>query len=382
MEMCAQQTEFETFLGDLRPRALAGQISARVFDAAFENMTFLPEVLAAQENQPEFAFSLRGYFVRSLPATRVAKGRAVVRERRDLFNRIEARFGVGAQTIIAIWGLETNYGRQRGQHHVLAALATLAWRGRRKQFFEDELLAALAILQDNHISTEKMIGSWAGAMGHGQFMPSSFQAHAVDFDRDGRADIWHDDPTDGLASIANYLAENGWQNGASWGAEIILPDGFDYTLSGLQHSLVCAEWVEHDITLKAGGRLANYGPASVLLPAGANGPAFLVFTNFKVLLSYNNAVFYALAVGMLADRIAGSREKSITMWPDQLPLSRADFAALQQALSDAGHPAGSIDGLQGPDTARAICAFQKAHGLPEDGHGAASLLTMLQGLPR
>lgn len=382
MGMHTETPKFETFLKNLRPRALASQIKPYVFDTVLENIAFSPEVLAAQRNQTEFVLSLRGYFARTLPETSVSKGRAVMRERRQLFSRIEAQFGVGAQIIAAIWGLETNYGRQCGRYSVLAALATLAWQGRRKQFFEDEFLAALAILQGNHISADKMLGSWAGAMGHGQFMPSSFQKYAVDFDGDGCANIWHENPADGLASIAHYLAKNGWQNGAPWGFEIILPAGFDYTLTGLHHGLLCTDWIGHGITLKTGGHPANYGLASVLLPAGVGGPAFLVFTNFKVLLSYNNAVFYALSVGVLSDRIAGGRANSITIWPDVPQLSQVNFAALQQALTDAGYDAGNADGLQGPDTARAIQAFQKAHRLPEDGYGTASLLTALQALPK
>lgn len=378
MKKRANYSEFEAFIGDFRPRVLAAGISAHVFEDAFENVTALPIILTAQNNQAEFSLSLQAYFARVIPKLRVRTGRENIRKYRDVFNRIEAQLGVGAEIIAAIWGIETDYGRQRGTHSVIASLATLAWAGRRASFFEAELLHALAILQGGHVQAKNMVGSWAGAMGHGQFLPSSFLAHAVDFDGDGRADIWHDDPTDALASIAHYLTQNGWQDGASWGVEIVLPPNFAYAATGLHVTQTVAAWLAQGITLKSGGHPADYGPASVLLPTGATGPAFLVFNNFKVLMSYNNAVPYALAAGMLADQIGGARAPHIDMWPDTPPLVRADFAILQTALTAAGYDAGAADGLQGPDTARAIRAYQKAHGLAADGFASADLLTKLQ----
>ncbi len=358
--------DVHTYLVGLRARALALQISPLVFDRALKGVKPLPEVLDAQKAQAEFSLSSRAYMGRVIPASRIRNGRLSYKKQRALLNRIEAEFGVEVEVVTAIWGIESDFGRQLGNYPVIAALTTLGWKGRRADFFEDELIAILTIAGQGQINVTDVCGSWAGAMGHGQFMPSSYLSHAVDYDADGRADIWHEDPADGLASIANYLVTHGWQQGAPWGVKATLPEGFDYAQTGLGNSRKLAEWLALGVVQSDGNTPADYGPASVLLPVGASGPAFLTFNNFGVLLRYNNAIFYALAVALLSEQIAGAKPPKI-IWPDEKPLTRAEMTEFQILLGVSGYEAGAIDGLIGPDTTRAIRAYQMEAGLPADG---------------
>lgn len=371
-----EHSEFQVFLNTFRTRALAQQINRETLDACLHDLTPLPEVLERQSGQAEFALSLHDYMARLLTGARIRQGRAALNSRRAMFNRIAADTGVEAGIIAAIWGVESNFGHQRGTYPVIEALATLAWRGRRNGFFEAELIAALKLVQDGHVAPANMRGSWAGAMGHGQFMPSSARDFAIDYDGDGRADIWHDDPVDGLASIGNYLARHGWQAGAPWGLEASLPKGFDLSKSGADQPRATAAWQALGITLADGRPPPDHGLATLLLPAGINGPAFLTYGNFRVLLRYNNAHAYALAIGSLSDLISGGKAPHIP-WPVEHPLTQDELRALQVALSAAGFNPGSHDGLSGPDTTRALRAYQQAHNLPADGHPSKDLLIHL-----
>ncbi len=370
-------SRLQSVLSTFRPRALAQGITAETFDACLKSVKPQPDVLKKMDMQAEFTLSLHEYMDRVASSKRVTDGRNELRKRRDLFMRIETEYRVEAEPILAIWGIETNYGRQRGKIPTLAALATLAASGRRRAaFFESELIAALKLVQTGQITPKLMLGSWAGAMGHGQFLPSSVLAYAVDHDGDGRADIWHKDPEDGLASIANYLTKHGWRRGQNCVIRVIVPNGFDHSQTGLDQPAPVPLWQDRGVTMPDGTPPVDYGTASLIQPAGHKGPAFLAFNNFRTLLQYNNAIYYALAVSTLATRISGNKALRMT-WPDERPLKRAEIKTLQSGLTSAGYDTGPADGLVGPDTIRAIRAYQIAHNMPADGYPSKDLLVHL-----
>lgn len=362
----------------LKPRVLARQVRREVFDRVMTRARFLPDVLDRQANQKEFALPIWDYLDIAASDERARNGRQMLRKHRDLFNRIEQSFGVEPEVVTAIWGLETGYGVIRGSTPIISALATLAFRGRRAAYFEDELVAALRIIQTRGCSDERLIGSWAGAIGHGQFMPSSVRDFAVDFDADKRIDICGDDPTDALASVANYLAKHGWKKGQPWGFGLRLPAGFDYALTGLDQVLPSRDWAAMGVTTANGAALPDYGPGSVVLPAGAQGVALMALRNFHVILRYNKAEAYAIGIGMLADRIGGAKPLE-GPWPkgDRVIL-QADIGELQFMLTQSGYDTRGVDGLRGPNTTRAVRAYQAAQGLVADGYINAALLERLR----
>ncbi len=309
---------------------------------------------------------------------RIRLARQALRRHRDLFNRLEQAFGVEAEILTAIWGIESQFGAKRGQVPVLSALATLIFRGRRASFFEDEFVAALRLVQSGTCHPDRMHGSWAGALGHGQFMPSSVQNFAVDFDGDGQADLCGDAPDDALASMAHYLKKHGWKKGQPWGFEVVLPDGFDYGLVGVGQTRSIAEWCSLGLKASDGEPMPDYGPGSICLPAGANGVALLVLKNFHVILAYNNADAYAISVGHLSNRIGGGKAFQ-GRWPVGEALTlRSEMREVQQLLTTAGFNTLGIDGLQGPNTIRAARAWQSENGLPADGFLSLSLLKALR----
>jgi membrane-bound lytic murein transglycosylase B len=362
----------------VRPKALGRMIRPQTFDSAMASAEFLPDIIERQQNQKEFLLPIWEYLDIAVSDERVRNGRSAMRKWRDLFIRIEQRFGVEPEVVAAIWGLETGYGIVRGSYNALSALATLAWRGARPAFFEDELIAALRIVQAGHVTPDRMMGSWAGAMGHGQFMPSSFLDFAVDFDGDNRRDIWADDPTDAVASIANYLAKHGWRRGQPWGYEVELPEDFDYAMIGLDQAHPTATWEDLGVTSTVAQRLPDYGVGSILLPAGHRGAAFMVLRNTHALLRYNHSEFYALGIGLLSDRIGGGR-CLVGKWPeDERVLDRAEVREVQLRLTDLGYPTQGVDGLRGPNTTRAARSFQVAEGLVPDGALSLELLEILR----
>ena len=369
---------FAAWVAGFRPRALAAGITGQTFDAAFRDARFDPAVVEKDRNQSEFTKAIWDYLDSAVSDERVANGQAALQDNLALLERIEATYGVDKQVVVAVWGLESTYGTYRGTYPLIGTLATLAFDTRRGAFFEEQLLAALTILQNGDVDAAAMTGSWAGAMGHTQFIPTSYLAHAVDFTGDGRRDIWSDDPADALASTAAYLANAGWQTGKPWGVEVTLPPGFDYGDTGERVKKPVAGWQALGVRTAEGGALPDHGPASVLLPAGAQGAAFLVFANFGAIERYNAADAYVIGVGHLADRIAGAPPIRAA-WPRQdRVLSFDERVELQQRLAAAGFDPGAADGRIGPNTIAAVRAFQRSIGAVPDGYASLGVLQKLR----
>jgi len=369
---------FAAWVAGFRPRALAAGITGQTFDAAFRDARFDPAVVEKDRNQSEFTKAIWDYLDSAVSDERVANGQAALQDNLALLERIEATYGVDKQVVVAVWGLESAYGTYRGTYPLIGTLATLAFDTRRGAFFEEQLLAALTILQNGDVDAAAMTGSWAGAMGHTQFIPTSYLAHAVDFTGDGRRDIWSDDPADALASTAAYLANAGWQTGKPWGVEVTLPPGFDYGDTGERVKKPAAGWQALGVRTAEGGALPDHGPASVLLPAGAQGAAFLVFANFGAIERYNAADAYVIGVGHLADRIAGAPPIRAA-WPRQnRVLSFDERVELQRRLAAAGFDPGAADGRIGPNTIAAVRAFQRSIGAVPDGYASLGVLQKLR----
>ncbi|MBO27304.1 MAG: murein transglycosylase [Rhodobacteraceae bacterium] len=361
-----------------RPRALQAGIREDVFDDAMRNVRYDPEVIRRDRNQSEFTKTIWDYLETATSDLRIANGKSALAGQRDTLTRIEEKFGVEKEIVTAIWGLESAYGTFRGTDHVLSSLATLAYDARRSAFFEGELLGVLNILQDGDTTPENMTGSWAGAMGHTQFMPSSYLAHAVDFTGDGKRDIWGDDPTDALASTAAYLKHFGWTAGQPWGVEVSLPDDFDYMQAGRDITMLPSAWAERGVKPQAGGSIPDHAEASVLLPGGAQGAAFMIFPNFGVIERYNSADAYVIGVGHLADRIGG-KGPIVADWPrGDRALTYDERIELQTRLTALGFDTQKIDAKVGPLTINAVRAFQKARGLVPDGYASLRLLERLR----
>ena len=369
---------FQDWIGAFSVRAEEAGITPEILAEAFQNVAYSEAIVEQDRNQNEFTKQIWDYLDTAVSAARIANGQRALEENRQLLNRIERRYGVEQEIVLAIWGLESAYGGYRGNISTFDALATLAFDGRRAEFFETELMAALRILQLGETSAENMRGSWAGAMGHTQFMPTSYLTYAEDYNRDGRRDIWGDDPADALASTAAYLAHFGWTSGQPWGMEVILPDGFDFTNSSERVKKSVSEWMRLGVRDINGDRIADYGPASVLVPAGADGAAFLIFDNFHVLERYNTADAYVIGVGHLADRIMGGAAIQAT-WPrGDRALSFDEKRELQQLLLDRGFDPHGVDGIMGPDTIAAIRAYQASVGQVPDGYASIRLIEQLR----
>jgi membrane-bound lytic murein transglycosylase B len=374
----ATAASFQTWIAGFRPRALAAGISPAVYDRAFRGVSYNPGVVEKDRNQSEFTKQIWEYLDSAVSESRVSNGREAYAKHRRLLEQLEARYGVDAKVIVAIWGLESAYGARRGDTPLIEALATLAFDGRRRSFFEGQLLAALKIVQSGDVRPEQMTGSWAGAMGHTQFIPTSYLAFAQDFTGDGRRDIWSDDPTDALASTAHYLAKSGWQKGRPWGVEVTLPRGFDYSQTGERVKKSAAEWTALGVRTAAGGAVPDHGPASVLLPAGAQGAAFVIYRNFQVIERYNAADAYVIAVGHLGDRIEGAGPLRAT-WPrGDRGLSFAEKKEMQERLSRRGFNTSGVDGIIGPNTIAAVRGFQASIGMVPDGYPSLEILRRLR----
>lgn len=372
----ASSADFQTCLGELRRDAQAKGVTAETFDTAMAGVEFDQSVIEAMDYQPEFTLPVWDYIAALVDAERIADGRTRLAEWAGVLDAIEREYGVDRYTVVAVWGVESDYGRVRGGRPLVRSLATASCSGRRQNFFRGELFATLQILQSGDMPREVLVGSWAGAFGQTQFMPSTFQRLAVDFDGDGRRDIVGSVP-DALASTANYLKQAGWITGAPWGYEVGVPANYSGP-SGRRTRKPLDEWRRLGIKTVAGEPLTGNGSAALLLPAGKEGPAFIAFRNFNAIYSYNLAVSYALAIAHLADRLRGGGPFA-TPWPTDDPgLSRAERRELQELLVKNGYDIGTVDGVIGSRTRRAIADFQSAEGLESDGRASVTVLKALR----
>jgi lytic murein transglycosylase len=370
---------FETCLNALRAPASA----AGVRDAAFTQFTqgLVPDmsVIDKLNFQPEFRTAIWDYLAGLVDEQRVNEGLALLAQHANTLARVQERYGVDPATVVAVWGVESNYGQTFGSSPLVQSLGTLSCYGRRQGYFRTELFAALRILQAGHIAPERLVGSWAGAFGHTQFMPSTFERLAVDFDGDGRADLMDSAP-DALASTANYLARAGWQSDQPWGFEVKLPRGFNTSAEGRRTKRTMGDWAARGVTRVDGTPLpTGTGAAGLLTPAGVPGPAFLVLRNFDAIYSYNASESYGLAIAHLADRLRGGGP-FVTPWPTDDPgLSRAERRELQTLLILRGHDIGEVDGMLGERSRVAIRAEQERLGQEPSGRGGQKLLKALRG---
>ncbi|MFO1102872.1 MAG: lytic murein transglycosylase [Methylocystis sp.] len=371
---CAQADTFEAFLQSLWPSAQAAGVSRETFDAAIAGLTPDPSVSAKPRAQAEFIVSIPAYLGGAVTNGRVSRGRAVAAELAGPLGRAQARHGVPSEIIVAILGVESNFGTAAGGADALRVLATLAWQGHRAETFIDEIVAALVMLEKGYANRAQLRGSWAGAMGQPQFMPSAYLKFAESDEGGGAPDIWRS-RADSVASIANFLAKSGWVAGLPAVIEVRLPEGFDYAAFDLDF----ARWRQIGVKRADGGALPASGAASLYLPAGASGPAFLISDNFEVIRQYNTSDAYAMSVALLADRIAG-RDIPLSPWPKVAPLPTADVKAMQQLLSARGFYQGTFDGKLGRASRNAIHAFQLSAGVqPADGFATKEVLARLRG---
>jgi membrane-bound lytic murein transglycosylase B len=375
--VAATQT-FAQWVERFWPTAKAAGIVRATYDSAFKGLTPDPKVIEAANFQPEYVKPIGEYIDRVVSDKRIATGKQMLEQNKALLDQLEKRYGVDRTILVAIWGIESNYGTQPGDMNVIRSLATLAYYNTKAAFARQQLIVALKILQHGDIPVDQMNGSWAGAMGHTQFIPTTYQKFAVDFDGDGKRNIWSDVP-DALASTANYLRHANWQPGQSWGYEVTLPKGFnlkrvsDKTLKSL------GEWQKLGIKRVGGEPFPRPDDKSSLFaPAGSNGPAFLVLNNFRSILHYNVATSYALAVGHLSDRLKGYGPV-VHPWPtDENHLALDQRVELQKLLMAKGLLAGDADGVIGPATLEAVKSFQRSKGLPVDGFPSRTILELLR----
>lgn len=368
---------FARWVAAFRRQARVRGVPSSTLNSAFADAQFLPRVVELDHRQPEFTRAIWDYLDLMVSSSRVIHGREKLAEYRSVASRVQKQYGVPAPVLVAIWGMESNYGANTGHYSTVDALATLGYDGRRESFAEKQLYAVLKILSDGDVGRKAMLGSWAGAMGNAQFIPTSYLAYAVDEDGDGRRDIWHSVP-DTLASIANYLSRNGWKAGQTWGREVVLPQGFDYAQVGGDVRRTTAAWRAQGVEPIDSRGLPSFSSAGIIAPAGASGPAFLVGPNFRAILRYNNAVSYALSVGLLSDRIVGKPGVQ-RPWPrHQGTLSRDQVVMLQRNLNRLGFDVGTPDGIIGRNTRSGVRAFQRAHGLAADGFPTRKLLATVR----
>ncbi len=362
-------SDFSACRQRLQQQAIEAGVAPATVQKAFSYIEYQPKVLELDRRQPEYTESFARYLNKRVTRYRVETGRKLYRQKADLLDRLTRQYGVPGHYILAFWGLETNYGRFMGNTPVLGALSTLACDTRRTDFFTQELLQALRLIDQYHLEPSSMRGSWAGAMGHTQFMPSAYRQYARDGDGDQRADLWNSE-SDALTSAANFLQALGWQRELRWGREVVLPNGFPYELTGKQHQRSLAQWASYGITTASGASLPKleHLQGYLLVPAGHEGPAFMVYQNFDVIMRWNRSENYAIAVGYLADRIAGAGKLKRQPPDDQSRLLVDRVKALQAKLNLLGFDAGAEDGLWGPATRQAVKSFQLAEGLIADGY--------------
>ena len=370
---------FDACVSDLKSQAIAESLSTQAIDSVFASIEELPRVVAADRSQAEFIQSFGAYYERRVTPTRVERGRALLSEHRELLNRVQEQTGLPPQYIVSFWGLETNFGSYFGKLEIPSALATLACEGRRADFFTQQLFALVQLVGEGHMTVDQLRGSWAGAMGHMQFMPTTYLDYAVDADGDGRKDVYGS-LSDALTSGGNYLRSSGWESGFRWGREITLPEDFPYQESGFHNWQPIKNWASLGVKDVFGNPLPDLETSSaILLPSGHTGPAFIVYPNFRVIMKWNRSTHYALSVGRLADRIAGAgRLTTPVPTNDDLGISPDDLKDIQRLLNARGYDAGKVDGILGSGTQRAIQAFEHANGLLADGFPDDRLLEQLR----
>ena len=372
-----QSANFQAFIESFRSQALAEGISAAVYDRAMSGLTPNERVVRALNTQPEFVRPMWEYIEGAVSQRRLDGGREQLAANVGLFDRLESDYGVPREVLTAVWALESNFGQVKGNYNLFQALATLAYEGRRQNFGRNQLIAALKISQQEGIDPSQMTGSWAGAFGHTQFIPTTFLAYAVDGDGDGVRDLWNSH-ADALASAASYLNRSGWRSGRDWGTEVNLPDGFNYALANADVKRSIDSWSATGVLRVTGEALPSSDEqAEIILPAGAAGPAFLITGNFDAIMRYNPATSYALAISYLSDGLRG-RPGIIGAWPyGEEQLSLQQRITIQEGLESLGFPTGGADGIIGPNTREAIRNFQTSRGLTADGFPSAGLLTRI-----
>ena len=368
---------FRAYLESIWPQAQAAGVTRATFDAALNGVTLDKSVLKPAGAQAEFVKPIWSYINGAVTPQRIEKGREMARAYQSVLAGIEARYGVDRHIVLAVWGMETSYGSFTGKNSTIRALASLAFGVNREEFFRKELIGAMLIIQQGHARPETLTGSWAGAMGQTQFMPTSFLKYAVDYDGDGRKDIWNNIP-DALASTANYLAAFGWLRGQPYGLEVTLPKDFDF--AGHDHTdyKPFAYWASKGLRRPNGGEMPASGTAAIMLPGGRNGPAFLLTRNFRVIKEYNRSNAYAFGVGHLGERIAGAGPIA-GAWPTkEQPLTTAQAMDLQRNLQRLGFDVGKIDGKFGDQVTAAVRAYQKKAGLIADGYPNQAILQQVR----
>jgi membrane-bound lytic murein transglycosylase B len=376
LQSAAAQEAFGQCRDRLTALAMSRGISEATAMSVLSVVQPLERVISADRSQPEFVDDFATYLGARVTASRVERGRALYAENRDLLEQLSARYGVPGQYLVAFWGLETNFGSVLGNIPVFDSLTTLACDQRRSDYFTDELINALRIVDRGDADPAEMIGSWAGAMGQTQFMPSVYLDHAIDGDGDGHANLWRSTP-DALSSAARFVASLGWDSGYRWGREVLLPQGFDYALAGRDQPQQLADWRRLGVTNTSGAQVPALDiEAALIVPSGRDGPAFLVYDNFDVIMRWNRSEFFALSIGHLADRIAGAGGLARPPQAGQR-LTRDQMRAIQSALNSRGFDTGTPDGILGPATRSAIRSYQSSQNLVADGYADRELLTAL-----
>lgn len=373
----AAAQDFRSCLSGLKSEAAGKGISAATFDRVTRGLEPDMKVLEFLDFQPEFKTPIWDYLAALVDNERVADGRAMLRQYQNALASAQAKYGVDPATVVAVWGVESDYGRAIGKRPLVQSLATLSCYGRRQPFFRGELYATMTILQRGDVNPDHLVGSWAGAFGHTQFMPSTYLRNAVDHDGDGRADLVDSIP-DALGSTANYLKKAGWVPGQTWGFEVILPNGFNASLAGRTKKREFSQWASSGVRRADGKAMPSSGQAGLIIPAGVNGPAFLVTKNFDAIYAYNAAESYALAIAHLSDRLRGGGP-FMTPWPtDDRGLTRAERKEVQALLNRRGYDVGEPDGAIGTKTRQAIADYQVKVGLPRDGRASGKVLDALK----
>ena len=373
------QNHFQTCLANLRSQAIAKGVSGSSYDRYTQNLSPDYSVIERLNYQPEFSTPIWDYLSGLVDDERVQAGQQKLAQHRDVLNRVAAAYGVPAETVVAVWGVESNFGAISGSYPLLQALGTLSCEGRRQSYFRGEFFTTMRLLQRGDVTESQLKGSWAGAFGHTQFMPSTYDELAVDFDGDGRRDLVSSIP-DALASTANFLKRRGWQTGQPWGFEVKVPAGMSLSGEGRRNKKSLSSWVNRGLTRADGsaliqGNLSGSSQAGLMAPAGANGPVFLVFRNFDAIYSYNAAESYALAIAHLSDRLMG-QSAFRTAWPtDDAGTSRAERREIQRFLLSRGYDIGEVDGLIGDKTRQAIRQEQIRLGLAATGRAGQQILT-------